>query len=93
LECGDLSPLSANMPHDDRQERDRILAQVRRLPAARLAELKEWLRALECGDKSPLSPPLPSARYSTAESGNKLPHCKEEESGDLSPHSKGGNRQ
>jgi putative transposase len=67
--------------------RERLLAEVRRLPASRLPDLERWLRAMECGGLPPLS--LDAGKESDprpfSASGNLVG---EDESGGKPPHSK-----
>ena len=71
------------MTQDEERLRERLLAQVRRIPAARLPELERWLRAVECGDFSPLSAlngtnlVVPQSAAWQEESGEKSPHSKD----------------
>ncbi len=71
------------MATDEARLRERLLAQVRRMPAVRLPELARWLGALECGDLSPLSslsqngPAAPQLGEGARKCGDKSPHSKD----------------
>ena len=60
--------------------RERVLSQVRQLPAERLPDLARWLRALECGGLLPLSntlDPEPTDSRRVLKSDGKLSHSKD----------------
>ena len=64
----------------DDELRDRLVSEVRRLPADRLPYLAESLRALECGGVPPRSPTAgctPDETPRVVNSGGKPPHSKD----------------